>query len=193
MFLVQTRDEQGATEVGSAFVVANTDTQSLLLTSLDVVASSTIAPGPEIRVQQGDKDLVAQLWSWDGDLDVALLIVDDPELPALEWASDETAARALSSGVYVVGAQGGLGATAIPGSVIDQNAAGFQHTAVIGTAYRGGPILTNKGEVLGLASLAYQPLGYDPGEVHFSPPIGRACGTVLTCSGATPTAGTQGS
>lgn len=192
VFLVETRDEQGAATVGSAFVIGNTEEQSLLLTSLEVVASSTIAPGPEIHVRQADKDLVAELWSWDADLDVALLLVDDPELPALEWASDAAASQALSAGVFVVGGQGGLGTTAVPGSVIDQSADGFQHTAVVGTAFRGGPILTNDGRVLGVASLGYQPLGYDTGAVHFSVPIGRTCGTVLTCAGGSPTAGTQG-
>jgi S1-C subfamily serine protease len=192
VFFVETRDEAGAAVVGSAFVVANTEDQSLLLTSLDVVQSSTVAPGPEIRLRQGDKDLVAELWSWDADLDLALLVVDDPELPALEWASDEAAAQALSTGIFSVSAQGGLGATAIPGTVVDQSTDGFQHTAVIGTAFRGGPILTKDGQVLGVSSIAYQPLGYDPGDVHFSVPVGRACGTVLACGGAGPTAGAQG-
>jgi S1-C subfamily serine protease len=187
VFFVETRDESGATSVGSAFVVGNTEDQSLLLTSLETVASSTIAPGPEIRVRQGEKNLVAELWSWEVGLDLALLVVDDPELPALEWVDEEAAAQALSSGVFAVSGSGGLGATASPGLVVDQSADGFQHTATVGTAFRGGPILTNDGKVLGVASLAYWPLGFDPGDVHFSVPVGRACGSVLTCGAGTAT------
>lgn len=183
VFLLETRDESGAMEVGSAFVVGN-DVEagtSLLLTSLDVVAASTMAPGPEIRLRQGELDLTAELWSWDVASDLALLVVETPDLPALPWASDEVAANALGGSVFPVAGLGGQGATALHGLVADQSMAGMQITAPIGTAYRGGPLLNVDGEVLGVASTALQPLGFDPGEVHFVPPIAAACSAVIDC------------
>lgn len=192
VFFVETLDDNGAPSVGSAFVVGNTEDQSLLLTSLASVAASTTAPGPGITLRQGDQELPAELWSWDVDTDVALLLVDNPDLPALPWASDAEASKALGSGVFAVGGLGGSGATAVPGLVVDQSAAGFQHTATLGTAYAGGPILTNSGKVLGIASLAYQPLGFDPGDVHFSVPVGMTCTLVLTCGEGGPTTGETG-
>lgn len=193
VFFVETLDDEGAPAVGSAFVVANTEDQSLLLTSLSTVAASTTAPGPEITLRRGEERIPAELWSWDVDRDLALLVVDDPELPAMAWADDAAMADSLGSGVFVVGGIGGAGATAIPGLVVDQSAEGFQHTAVIGAAYPGGPIVTADGKVLGIASLAYQPLGFDPGDVHFAVPINQACGSVLDCgAGAPPAAGAEG-
>jgi S1-C subfamily serine protease len=193
VFLLETRDESGAMEVGSAFVIGN-DTEagtSLLLTSLDVVAASTMAPGPEIRLRQGELDLTAELWSWDPATDLALLVVETPDLPALPWASDEVAADALGGSVFTVAGLGGQGATALHGLVADQSMAGMQITAPIGTAYRGGPLLNIDGEVLGVASTALQPLGFDPGEVRFVSPIASACATVVDCGSGAPAASAE--
>jgi S1-C subfamily serine protease len=193
VFLLETRDESGAMEVGSAFVVGNDPEAgtSLLLTSLDVVAASTMAPGPEIRLRQGDLDLTAELWSWDPATDLALLVVETPDLPALPWASDQVAADALGSTIFAVAGLGGQGATALPGLVADQSMAGMQVTSPIGTAYRGGPLLNVDGEVMGVASTAHQPLGFDPGEVRFVPPIAAACTTVIDCGSGSPAASAE--
>jgi S1-C subfamily serine protease len=192
VFFVETLDDEGAPAVGSAFVVGSDGERSLLVTSLATVASSTTAPGPPITVRQGNERLDAELWSWDVDSDLALLTVAEPELTPLPWASDEQVAKAVGSGVFVVGGLGGAGATAVPGLVVDQSSHGFQHTAAIGNAYPGGPILTSDGKVLGVASLAYQPLGFDPGDVHFSVPVSLTCSTVLTCGAGGPTTGASG-
>jgi hypothetical protein len=74
-----------------------------------------------------------------------------------------------------------------PGLVIDVSAAGLQHTAAVGTAYRGGPLLTGSGEVLGMLSTDYNPLNFDPGAVTFAPNIVAACNGLLDCSGRIPT------
>lgn len=186
VWMVETLDEDGSASVGSAFVVANVEDQSLLLTSLEVVDAATASPGPAITLRSGEKTLPAELWSWDTEVDLALLLVDDPGLEPLEWASEEDAARALGSGVVVVGGLGGAGASAVPGLVVDQSLAGLQHTAPVGAAYRGGPVLTGSGQVLGVASLAYRPLGFDPGEVRFAATMDQACQTVLVCATAAP-------
>ncbi len=193
VWMVETLDEDGAASVGSAFVVANVEEQSLLVTALDVVEAATTSPGPTVTLRSGERTLPAELWSWDTELDLAVLLVDDPELEPLDWASEEDASRALGSGVVVVGGLGGAGASAVPGLVVDQSLAGLQHTAPVGAAYRGGPVLTGSGKVLGVASLAYQPLGFDPGEVRFAVTMDQACQSVLVCAvGAPPGPGAAG-
>lgn len=188
-----TLDEDGVASVGSAFVVANEEDRSLLLTSLDSVRAATADPGPDITLHNGDQQLSADLWSWDEGRDLALLVVDDPSLPVLEWAGEDEAANALGSGVYALGGMGADGAAASPGLVIDQSTVGIQHTAPVGTAYRGGPIMSGEGLVLAIASTTYSPLGFDPGSILFAVPISAACESVLSCSiDKTPQAGEEG-
>jgi hypothetical protein len=42
--------------------------------------------------------------------------------------------------------------------------------------------VTTDGKVVAVASLVYQPLGFDPGELHYAPSIRRACDLLLTCN-----------
>jgi S1-C subfamily serine protease len=193
VWAVSTLDEDGVASVGSAFVVANEADRSLLLTALEPLRAATAEPGPEITLRSGDREMPAELWSWDEGLDLALLVVDDPNLPALEWAGEEEAAQALGSGVYALGGLGAEGAAASPGLVLDQSAVGIQHNAVVGAAYRGGPMMTGDDHVLAIASTAYRPLGFDPGAVLFAVPVGAACDSLLACSiEEAPVAGEEG-
>lgn len=192
VWLVNTLDAEGRPVVGSAFVVASNDQESLLLTSYASVRESTIAPGPEVRVRTNAEEHVAEVWSWDENLDLALLVVERGGLPAIEWVSEDEAAAALGKPIFVVGGLGGAGITAVPGIIVDQSGAGIQHNAAIGNAYQGGPIVMSNGKLLAIASLYYSPLGFNPGEVRFAPPIGAACRTVLACGGGAPAAGAQG-
>ena len=81
------------------------------------------------------------------------------------------------------GGLGGAGVSLSPGLVVDQSQVGMQHSAPVGNAWQGGPLLTAEGEVLAIASIAYAPLGFDPGDLTFAVPVEGACERVLTCSG----------
>jgi hypothetical protein len=48
---------------------------------------------------------------------------------------------------------------------------------------QGGPIVTADYKVIGVASLTYHPLGFDPGETHFSIQINSTCDKLLECGG----------
>jgi len=192
VWFVNTLDAEGAPSVGTAFVVQSNDQQSILLTSFDVVKEGVIVPGPEVRVSHAAENLVADVYSWDIEQDMALLVIPRPGLPALEWASEEQAATALGARVFVLSGVGGAGATNVPGLVVDQSAAGIEVDAPIGTAFRGGPVITGDGKVLGMASLAYEPLGYDPGAVRFAVPVGNACRVILSCGGGVKNLGPEG-
>jgi len=183
VFFVSTLDVNGEPSVGSGFVVSSNDSESLIVTSYRTVAAATETPAPVIEVRGEGDNLTGRLHSWDPDRDLALLIVERGGLKALPWAAESVRAEALGRRVYVGSGLGGSGVSLSPGLVIDQSQAGLQHSAPVGNAWQGGPLLTAEGEVLGIASIAYAPLGFDPGDLTFAIPVEGACERVLTCSG----------
>jgi S1-C subfamily serine protease len=87
----------------------------------------------------------------------------------------------------VVSGLGSAGAAVVQGSVADVSSAGLQHDAAVGNAFQGGPVVTSQGEVIGVASRTYSPLGFRPEEVFFAVPIRDSCDRVLRCpSGGDP-------
>jgi S1-C subfamily serine protease len=183
VFFVSTLDEDGEPSVGSAFVVSSDEAESLLVTSYRTVAASTGTPAPGIEVRGEGGTMTGRLHSWDRDRDLALVIVDTGGLPPLAWAPESVRAEALGRRVYVASGLGGAGVSLSPGLVVDQSQAGIQHSAPVGNAWQGGPLLTAEGEVIGIASIAFAPLGFDPGGLPFAIPVEGACARVLTCSG----------
>ena len=183
VWFVATLDEAGAPSVGSAFAVSSDPGGSLLVTSFATVRAASVEPGPEITLRNGVEEVPATLVNFDMNRDLALLRTTRGDLPVLDWATDDQQSKALGSRVFPVSGFGGTGASLTSGIVIDQNAAGFLHTAPVGLFMQGGPIVTADGRVLGVASVAYRPLGFDPGEVHFSVPINVVCEQLLDCGG----------
>jgi S1-C subfamily serine protease len=179
VWAVRTRDVDGQGVGGSAFVVASDDQKAFLLTSLAVVRASTAKPGPEIKVRKGDNEVAATLWTWDEAKDLALLVINTGNLPPLSWAAPGTAA--LGDQVFAVSGFGGSGAAILEGRVADPSADGLQHSAPIGSLFRGGPLLNTDGRVVAIASRDFTPIGI-PAE-GFATPVQSACGTVLRCSG----------
>ena len=83
--------------------------------------------------------------------------------------------------VFALAGVGGSGATASPGVLLDHSQIGLQHTAPIGTLFRGGPLLNGEGRVLGVASDHYRPFGMDPGDVRQAPDVRAICVQILEC------------
>lgn len=188
-FFLASLDENGQPSVGTAFVVSSDDSRSLLITSYRAVSASTTQPGPEIRLTNaGGEPMVAQLYSWDPAHDLALLSLDRGGLEPLTWATGDDAA-VTGERVYAASGTGAAGVTFSPGTVLDQSADGIQMTAPVGSAWQGGPVVTQDGKVVAVASLAYQPLGFNPGQVPFAAPVDAACETLLDCGGTAPSAG----
>src|SRR5581483_10760351 len=69
--------------VGFAFVVASDSNQTLLLTSFNTVQAATHQPGPQVSVSRNGEDDKVQLWTWQQDKDLALLILQKPNQPRL--------------------------------------------------------------------------------------------------------------
>jgi S1-C subfamily serine protease len=182
MFFVHTLDQNGQPSVGSAFVIASDANQSLLLTSFATVQAATHKPGPDLFVRQGSQDIAVTVWTWDERYDLALIVLPRGNLPHLDPAPS-VPAPAIGDRVFAVSGIGSLGASADQGVVTDVSAVGLQHTAAVGQAYQGGPLLNASDQVVGIASRSYQPLNFASDGVWFAPYLTSACSKVLQCQG----------
>ena len=191
VWFVETLDENGAPAVGSAFVAASEDTESLLVTSFGAVAAATTEPAPTIGVRSGDETLEATLYNWDPEHDLALLVLPRGGLEPLPWADNDSLAHIVGARVWAAEGIGGNGVSVSPGSVIDSSDVGLQHTAALNQAFRGGPLVNGRGEVVGIASIGYAPLNYAGGDVSFGVPVQAACERILNCTGDVPGAGSD--
>lgn len=192
VWFVETLDENGAPSVGSAFVAASDDAQSLLVTSYGAVAAGTTEPAPTITVRSGEESFEAELYNWDPENDLALLVVPRGGLEPLPWADDDALSGLVGERIWAVEGIGGNGVSLSPGSVIDQSSVGVQHTAALNDAFRGGPVVNGRGEVVAIASIGYAPLNYATGDVTFGIPVQAACERILACNGDVPGSGDEG-
>jgi S1-C subfamily serine protease len=184
VFFVSTLGEDGSPSVGSGFIVFSDAEQSFLLTSLTTVKAATHQPGPPIKVRQGSDEIDAKLVSWedDGQHDLALLSIDRGNIKRLPWAGGDPIIG-VGERVFAVSGLGAGGGAVSQGLVGDVSGAGVQHDAPIGPQFQGSPLLNSNGEVVGVASRAYAPIGFAPDAVWFSPFIESACEKVLQCPG----------
>lgn len=180
VWTVETLDEDGAVSIGTAFAVTGHNGGSALVTSLSLVRSSIIEPSPAITLVKNDQRVTAELWSWDEERDLALLVTTQPIEP-LVLADPATQAAGLGGRIFALGGLGGQGATAVPGVLVDRSASGLQHTAPVGAFFVGGPLVNGHGAVLAMASLAYRPLGPGSGAVGQSPDVVAMCTRLLVC------------
>lgn len=176
---VSTFAVDGGPSVGTAFVVASDSDRSFLITSYELVRAATVRPGPSITVQKGNEKLTAELWTWQETQDLALLIVDKPALPRLDWGL-ATDVR-LGQQIFAVSGVGNGGGAITQGFIANVSAEGVQHTAALGRHFQGAPLLSDRGLVVAIASRTYAPMGFPSDGVWFAPPVRAACQTVLKC------------
>ncbi|MGH9023996.1 MAG: trypsin-like peptidase domain-containing protein [Acidimicrobiia bacterium] len=180
-YLVETQDEFGQPRVGSASVIAADAEKSYLVTSLSTVRASTAKPGPPINLRKGAESFPATLWTWHDERDLALLIVDRPNLPSIKWLPNGSAVG-LGERVFSFAGIGGAGGSISQGFVLDVSAAGIQHDAAAGGAFSGAPLVNSKGEMVGVVSPVYAPLGFTSDRVTFAPSSAAFCEKVLRCN-----------
>jgi S1-C subfamily serine protease len=181
IWAVRTFDVDGQPTAGSAFAVASDDEKTFLLTSLNVVAAATTRPGPKLMLRQGSEELEGTLWTWQENTDLALLIVKKGNLAPLSWAAPDS--TVLGDQVFSVSGLGSSKGAITEGRVAEVSSSGLQHSAQIGTAFRGGPILDSQGRVIAVGSRSYAPLGFVSEDIFFAPLVQASCETILKCSG----------
>ena len=187
VWFVHTLDESGQPSVGSAFVVASDSNQTLLLTSFTTVRAATHQPGPQVFVSRAGEDDKVQLWTWQQDHDLALLILQKPSQPRLDWSADSPPVK-TGDRVFAISGLGAGGGSITQGLVADISGSGILSDTQIAPFLQGGPLINSKGEVVGVASRTYAPLGFPTDGVFFSVPIKSACDRVLRCPSGTPNA-----
>ncbi|NNF54055.1 MAG: trypsin-like peptidase domain-containing protein [Acidimicrobiales bacterium] len=181
VYQLRTTDHNGRVVAGSAAAVADHRGGTALVTSYSLVKAGTISPGPGIELVKGDEVILATLWSWDAERDLAL-VVTEVSLPRLTFATNSEQVELVGARVFAMSGTGGQGATASPGTVLDRSAVGLQHTAVVGTMFNGGPLVNSEGELVGVASTTYSPLGVDGGDVSFAADLDGVCAKLLNCA-----------
>lgn len=185
VYFVHTLDSSGQPSVGSAFVVASTAKQSLLLTSYTTVKAATTRPGPQVYVQQGTTSTPVTVRSWDPTYDLALIVMQSGHLPVIAPAP---AAPTLGERVFAMSGLGSDGSIS-QGAVTEVSANGIEHNTPISAAFQGGPLVDSSGHVLGVTSRSYAPLGFSSDGVWFAPYVNAACQKVLNCPGGTISSG----
>jgi hypothetical protein len=186
VWTVETLDEAGRPVLASSFAVAAHRGGTAFVTSFGPVAASTVDPAPPIELVKGDDRMVATLWAWEPEIDLAVLVVEE-SVPALPLANDAQQVDAVGGRLFAMSGAGGQGATASPGVLLDHSLHGLQHTAAVGTLFQGGPLLTGDGTVVGVATLDYHPYGIDQGQVLAAPDIATLCDELLRCAGSVTT------
>jgi S1-C subfamily serine protease len=185
MFFVSTLDQSGQPSVGSAFAIASDSSQTLLLTSYTTIAAATQHPGPPVTVRQASGAAApVQVYNWDPATDLALILLPRGNTPAIAAAPD-TPAPQIGDRIFSVAGIGSLGAEVAQGSVTDVSSSGLQHTAPVGPAFQGGPMVNADGQVVAIASRGYAPLNFASDTVWFAPLVRAACNKVLSCPGGT--------
>jgi S1-C subfamily serine protease len=185
MFFVSTLDQNGQPSVGSAFAIASDATQTLLITSYTTIVAATKKPGPPVMVRQGTgTPATVSVYDWDPATDLALILLPKGSTPAIP-AAPASPGPQIGDRVFTVAGIGSLGAQAAQGTITDVSASGLQHTAPVGPAFQGGPMVNADGQVVAVASRGYAPLNFPTDSVWFAPMIRAACNRVLSCPNGT--------
>ncbi len=175
---VSSADESGRPVEGAGFIAGSFGGQTYLLTSFSLVRAATRIPGPEIVVRNGGTDLRASLWAWQEERDLALLVTSR-SVASLTWANDDPAPKAGDK-VYLVAATGGP----VAGVLSGVSPTSIQHNIFVDERRQGAPLINERGQVLGMASLGLTPPGVvPPPDTFFAVPIAAACDRVLNCGG----------
>ena len=184
VFFVHTVDANGQPSVGTAFVISSNSSQSLLLTSYTTITAATRAPGPQVFVSQGDSaaQTPVTVRTWDPQYDLALLILPKGGLTPMTSAPTSPAPQP-GDRLFAVTGLGTAGASLAQGAVIDVSSSGLQLDAPIGTAFQGGPVINQAGQVVAVGSRSYAPLGFTSDGTYFVPFVQAACNKVLSCPG----------
>lgn len=191
VWFIQTQDAQGQPSVGSAFVAASDNNQTLLVTSYTTVAASARAPGPAITATHGGDQVKATLWTWQPERDLALLIIPKPNQPRLVFAP-QNPPLAIGQRLFALSGLGGSGTAITQGFVADVSANAIQHDVPIGQAFQGAPLVDDQSHVVGVASRTFAPLGFPSDTVWFGVPGRAVCEKVLKCPNNDPGSATQG-
>ena len=170
---VSSLDEAGRPVEGAGFIAGSFGGQTYLLTSLSIVRAATRIPGPEVVVRNSGSEVKATLWTWQEDRDLALLVTGRTA-PSLSWAEEQPPTK-VGDKVYLVAADG----SPVAGVLTGISPTSIQHNIHVDERRQGAPILNERAQILGMATLSVNPSSTDT--VFSAVPIGASCERVLSC------------
>ena len=167
---VRTEDELGNTLVltGVVFNVDASTNQSFILTSSTLLEAAKALPAPAIRVSYGDGTSFAKLETWDNDKDLALLSIDGVQLEAAQWASISSRASSWGDVSYVASGYSSQGVLIVPSRVLDYSETSVRFHGPVSNEQNGGALLNSSGEVIGVVTKYWNPVGLDSPHLPFA-------------------------
>lgn len=161
--------------LGSGWVVKDSGGQALLVTDYHVVASVWEGGGRAVGLRQASGVMTGTIVRVDQGADLALIQV--PRLlPAL---SVDTSPVRVGEAIAAFGSPLDLGGSVTSGIVSGIRPEGIQFTAAISPGNSGGPIVDNRGWVVGVAQAAL--VGDNAEALNFAIPSARVCSAFSLC------------
>lgn len=174
VFTVTTADGRG-----SAFVVTAQRRSSRLVTNFHVVSETYVNGGRDVKIKRGRLAYPGRIVDVSEANDLALITVSAP-LPALQLESQRPQ---IGEPVLVLGSPLGLGGTVTSGIVSAfRNEDGLdylQFSAPISPGNSGGPVINERGAVVGIAVAKL--VGQGAEGLGFAIPTGRLCAALDVC------------
>jgi len=166
--LIETKTASGAEGIGSGFVL---DPNGIIATNFHVIRGAVSA---KVSLQNGDSYDRVTVRAYDEKKDIAILQVPAFKLPAVALGDSDSVTQGES--VVLLGSPLGLGGTATTGIVsavrpLDGYRV-FQTDAAANPGNSGGPMLNDKGEVVGILTFGVR----DKENLNFVVPINYARG-----------------
>jgi S1-C subfamily serine protease len=164
---------------GSAWAVTSSGGSTTLVTNFHVVSDTWTRGGRTVQVKQNDGTWTGTIERVDIPDDLALISAPQ-SFPVLDRA---TKAPEIGDSVMVVGAPLGLDATVTSGIVsarrTEEGHAYLQFSAPISPGNSGGPVVDNRGQVVGVAVSKY--VGNDAEGLSFAVPVDKLCSGLSIC------------
>lgn len=164
---------------GSGFVVATSRRSTTLVTNFHVVAQTYVNGGRTVEVSRGDLTYTGSISDASESNDLAVITVSR-RLPALQIADRKPA---IGEPVLVLGSPLGLGGTVTSGIVsafrTEDGLDYLQFSAPISPGNSGGPVVNERGEVIGVA--VAKMVGQGAEGLGFAIPASRLCSALDVC------------
>jgi len=163
-------------DIGSGFVFGD---QSAVITNYHVVDVVWRSGRRTVRLHRGNQEFAGQVTQVNEAFDLALIHVDGtfPQLPKA------SVVPAVGDPIIVVGSPLGLDGTVSTGIVSGLRNDGPQHfvqfSAPISPGSSGGPVVNERGEVIGVTEMKAFETGAEG--LSFAIPIEQVCSTLLSC------------
>jgi S1-C subfamily serine protease len=160
---------------GSTFVVARKGHTSFLVTNYHVVSGAWEAGNRSVTVDTGNRTIPGTIVKVQPDADLALISVHGKFAPLIRAGGKP----AVGEPVIVVGSPFGYKGTVTSGIVSANRATLIQFSAPVSPGSSGGPLLDERGEVLGITRLKVEGTGAEG--LSFAIPVSELCKVLISC------------